>query len=172
MVACIRRGWFRLASGRESDFYIDLRPLTLSQEGACLAARALLDRVRGSPEGITAVAGLTMGADPLVSTVGCLAHLEGVPLGLAYVRKEAKAHGAGRRVEGPPLGSGLRVAVLEDVVTTGGSALSAREALLSEYGCQVPLVLALVDREEGGREALEAAGCRLEVLYRRSELER
>lgn len=166
--ATVRRGPFTLASGRTSDLYIDGRLVTLDAEGATLTARLFLPRI--AEHRITAVGGLSVGADPLVSTTGALALALGRCLRLVYVRKEPKGHGTKRRVEGPPLAAGDRVAVLEDVVTSGASALRAVDAIRAEYGCTVPLVLALVDREEGGAEALAGAGLAFEALFRRTDL--
>ena len=124
------------------------------------SGRQLLDRVE--PEAV-AVAGLTLGADPLVSAVALQAALVGRSLDALIVRKEAKGHGTGAWLEGPLPEPGARITVLEDVVTTGGSALKAVNQL-REAGYRVDRVVAIVDRQEGGREAMEAAGLELESL--------
>ena len=155
-----RRGRFTLASGRESDHYVNCKPVSLSGVGLALLGRQLLDRVE--PEAV-AVAGLTLGADPLVSAVALQAALVGRSLDALIVRKEAKGHGTGAWLEGPLPEPGARITVLEDVVTTGGSALKAVNQL-REAGYRVDRVVAIVDRQEGGREAMEAAGLELESL--------
>jgi orotate phosphoribosyltransferase len=145
-----------LASGRTSNFYIDCKQAVLTAEGHFLVGW-LFNRVLAeqAPE-VEAVGGLTMGADPLASAVSTMSYLAGRPLPAFYVRKEAKAHGTGQWLEGVKnLRPGMPVAILEDVVTTGGSALKAITRA-REFGLQVALVLGLVDRDEGGREALAA----------------
>lgn len=159
-----------LASGRESDFYIDCRGVALSAEGHALIGRLLLREARRLDPEVAAVGGLSLGADPLASAVSLTSWLEGAPLGAFLVRKEAKAHGKGRTVEGlqllPP---GARAVVLEDVITSGGSALLAIERA-REAGLTVDAVLALVDRGEGGRERLESEGrVRVGSLFSRED---
>jgi orotate phosphoribosyltransferase len=146
----------KLVSGRTSNFYIDCKQAVLSAEGHFLVGwlfgRILADK---APQ-VEAVGGLTMGADPLASAVSTMSFLAGRPLPAFYVRKEPKGHGTAQWLEGAKsLRPGMPVAILEDVVTTGGSALKAI-ARAREFGLQVALVLGLVDREEGGREALAA----------------
>jgi len=158
-----------LASGRESDFYIDTKQATLSAEGHYLVGRLVLAEVRALVAGVQAVGGLTMGADPIASAVSLTSFLAGEPVPAFYVRKDPKGHGTNQWVEGkkgvPP---GARVCVLEDVVTTGASTLKAVERCGTE-GFRVGGVVALVDREEGGREAIEAKGVPLRSLFRRSD---
>ena len=163
-----RRGRFTLASGRESDLYIDARLTTMSPEGLTLIGPAGLAAIEAAGWAADAVGGLTLGADPVSYAIAYASALAGRPLRAFTVRKEAKAHGTGRLVEGP-FRAGDRVAVIEDVITTGGSALRAVEALRAAGGT-VAGVLALVDREEGGREALEAAGLPVVSLTRASEI--
>ena len=117
---------------------------------------------------VQAVGGLTLGADPIAYAIAYASMLAGEPVRAFTVRKEAKAHGTGRLVEGP-FERGDRVAIVEDVITTGGSALRATEAVRVAGG-EIAGVLALVDREEGGREALEAAGLRVHALTTASEI--
>jgi orotate phosphoribosyltransferase len=152
----IKRGQFVLASGRTSTFYIDARLTTMSAEGLVLIGRLGLAAIRSQHWAATAVGGLTMGADPVAYAVAAQSVASPPILNAFSVRKEAKAHGTGRRVEGN-FSSGQSVVVVEDVITTGGSALKAIEAIREEGG-QVLGILAVVDREEGGRAALEAAG--------------
>ncbi|RMG45370.1 MAG: orotate phosphoribosyltransferase [Acidobacteria bacterium] len=164
----LRRGRFRLASGRESDYYLDCRRTTLSAEGATLVGElvlAALDRRGWRP---AAVGGLTLGADPVAVATAVVSQISGRPVAAFIVRKKPKDHGTGRRIEGcPPPGS--RVVLVEDVVTTGGSALEAAGAC-REAGLEILGAVAIVDREEGGREAIEAAGIPLEALFTASEL--
>lgn len=153
-----RRGTFTLASGRTSDLYIDARLTTMSPDGLALIGPLALDLLEQSGWGADAVGGLTLGADPVAYAVA-YASTVGRPrerwVRAFTVRKQAKAHGTGQRIEGP-FRAGDRVAVVEDVITTGGSALQAVEVVRAAGGTVVG-VLAVVDREEGGREAIEAA---------------
>ena len=158
-----------LASGRESDFYIDVKRTALTAEGHVLVGRCLFDRVRRLHPLVRAVGGLTLGADPLASAVALTSFLEGEPVDAFVVRKEPKGHGTGQWIEGRrTIPDGSRVAVLEDVVTSGGSALKAIERCRAER-LQVVGCFALVDRREGGREAIEAAGVPLDALYARED---
>ena len=158
-----------LASGRESDFYIDTKQATLTAEGHFLVGRLVLSRLVAAYPDAQAVGGMTMGADPIASAVSLTSWLWGRPLPAFYVRKEPKGHGTNQWLEGkkaiPP---GARVAVVEDVVTTGGSTLKAVERIRSE-GFLVDGVVALVDRQEGGCEAVRAAGISIEALFVRSD---
>ena len=165
-----RRGHFTLASGRQSTLYIDARLTTMSPDGLALIGPLALAAILQSSWAVTAVGGLTLGADPVTYAIAYASALQGRPLRAFTVRKEAKQHGTGRLIEGP-FREGDRVAVIEDVITTGGSALRAAEAIRSAGGV-VAGVLALVDREEGGREALEAAGLAVISLTRASEIVR
>jgi orotate phosphoribosyltransferase len=164
-----RRGQFTLASGRISTLYIDARLTTMSPEGLALIGPLGLGVLRHAGWGVDAVGGLTLGADPIAYAISYASALEGEALVRAFtVRKEAKTHGMGRLIEGP-FRTGDRVAVIEDVITTGGSALRAAEAIRTAGG-QVVGVLALVDREEGGRETLERAGLEVRSLTRASDI--
>ena len=158
-----------LASGRESDFYIDCKRTALTAEGHVLIGRCLLERVRRLRPPVRGVGGLTLGADPLASAIALTSFLQGEPVDAFIVRKEPKGHGTGQWIEGrATLPDGSRVAVLEDVVTTGGSALKAIERCRAER-LEVAACLALVDRDEGGREAIEAAGVRVDALFTRGD---
>lgn len=157
-----------LASGRESDFYVDCKRTSLTAEGHWLIGRLLLDRILRHDPQVTAVGGLTLGADPIASAVSMASWLAARPLHGFLVRKEVKGHGTGRWIEGPALQPGSRVAIVEDVVTTGGSGLKACEKA-EGAGLVVSGVFALVDRLEGGREAVEARGYRLESLFDRGD---
>jgi orotate phosphoribosyltransferase len=158
------RGHFVLASGRESTLYIDARLTTMSPDGLALVGPLGLAALRGAGWGVDSVGGLTLGADPVAYAISYASALAGDPLRVFTVRKEPKAHGTGRRIEGS-FQPGDRVAVVEDVITTGGSALTAVRAV-REAGGTVAGVLALVDREEGGREAIEAEGLAVLSLVR------
>ncbi|MDM7937239.1 MAG: orotate phosphoribosyltransferase [Cyanobium sp. CZS 48M] len=161
-----RHGQFTLASGRSSDHYVNCKPVSLSGYGLALLAMALLEQVE---EGAAAVAGLTLGADPLVSGVAMAAAQAGLPLDALIVRKQAKGHGTGAWLEGPLPAAGGRITVLEDVVTTGGSSLKAVEQL-REAGYIVERVVTIVDRQEGGLEAMTAAGLELRSLFLLEEI--
>ena len=163
-----RRGDFVLASGKRSTLYIDARLTTMSPEGLALIGPLALERLGRSGWNVQAVGGLTLGADPISYAISYASAGSGAPLRAFTVRKEPKAHGTGRQIEGP-FRDGDRVAVIEDVITTGGSALRAVDAIRSAGGI-VAGVLALVDREEGGRESLEAAGLHVLALARASEV--
>ena len=152
----LRLGTFTLASGRTSHYYIDGRKVTLSAEGARLIALGVLGLLEAHPD-VTAVGGLTMGADPIVGATLALAPAHGRPgLHGFLVRKQAKAHGTGNLVEGP-LQPGSTVAIVDDVATTGGSSLQAIEAV-EALGCQVALVAVVLDRLEGAAQAFESRG--------------
>ena len=161
-----RLGQFTLASGRTSPHYVNCKPVSLSGEGLELLGALLLEHVEAEA---IAVAGLTLGADPLVSAVAMRASLDGRPLDALIVRKEAKGHGTGAWLEGPLPPAGATICVLEDVVTSGGSALKAVEQL-RQAGYRVDRVVAIVDREEGGLETLTAAGLELASLFRLREV--
>lgn len=163
-----RRGHFTLASGRQSTLYIDARLTTMSPDGLSLIGPLGFEALCASRWGVAAVGGLTLGADPVSYAIAYASAVAGAPLRAFTVRKEAKTHGTGRLIEGP-FRAGDRVAVIEDVITTGGSALRAADAIRAAGGL-VAGVLALVDREEGGREALEAAGLPVLALARASDI--
>ena len=163
-----RRGSFTLASGRQSSVYIDARLTTMSPEGLSLIGPAGLRAIRDARWNVTAIGGLTLGADPISYAISYASAGSPSALRAFTVRKEAKAHGTGRLIEGP-FRSGDTVAVIEDVITTGGSALRAVDAVRAAGGT-VAGVLALVDREEGGREAIELAGLQVVSLARASEV--
>jgi len=158
-----------LASGKESDFYVDCKRTALTAEGHVLVGRCLFALLREIKPLVRGVGGLTLGADPIASAVSLTSFLEGEPVDAFIVRKEPKGHGTGQWIEGrKTIPDGSRVVVLEDVVTTGGSALKAIERCRSEN--LVPVAcLALVDRLEGGREAIEAAGVPLTALFTRKD---
>lgn len=156
-----RHGQFTLASGRSSDHYVNCKPVSLSGIGLALLGSLLLEQVETDA---SAVAGLTLGADPLVSAVALQAALAGRALDALIVRKEAKGHGTGAWLEGPLPPDASIITVLEDVVTTGGSSLKA-VTQLRQAGYRVNRVVTIVDRQEGGLEAMTAAGLELRSLF-------
>jgi orotate phosphoribosyltransferase len=166
---CVERREIVLSSGKQSDFYLDLRRLLMRPRGLRLAGEQVLERLlTGAP--VDAVGGMAVGAVPLVAAVlAAAAQREPTPeLVGFFVRKEAKRHGLGRRLEGA-FSPGQTVALVEDTTTTGGSTLEALDAL-TEAGGKVARVLCLVDRGEGAREAFAARGLALEPLFTRREL--
>jgi orotate phosphoribosyltransferase len=163
-----RVGDFTLSSGARSRFYIDCRTTTTHAEGQAVVGRLGLAAVRDAGLRPDAIGGLTMGADPVAYAVAHASWIAGDPVNAFTVRKEPKAHGTGKRVEGC-FAAGMRVVVVEDVITTGGSALKAIEAVEAEGG-EVIAVLSLVDREEGGREAIEARGYPVHAIVGVGEL--
>jgi orotate phosphoribosyltransferase len=163
-----KRGDFTLASGRPSTLYIDARLTTMSPEGLRMIGSAGLQALRDARWNVDSIGGLTLGADPISYAIAYASAESSMPIRAFTVRKEAKAHGLGRLIEGP-FEQGDRVAVVEDVITTGGSALKAAQAI-RDAGGKVVGVLTLVDREEGGREALEAHGLVVIALTRASEI--
>lgn len=159
-------GDFTLASGKKAKFYLDCRKLTLHPLGANQIGAGMLELLGSSlPD---AVGGMAIGADPITAATITLAGQQEKNLLGFIVRKEAKQHGTGRQVEGP-VAPGMDVVIVEDVVTSGGSALKAVEAV-REFGLNVNKVLAVVDRLEGGREAMEAAGLELQTLVTVADL--
>jgi len=148
------RGRVTLASGKQADYYVDMRAVTLSGRGAPLVGRVMLGLV--SDWRFDAVGGLTMGADPVALAMVHAAAAQGRCLDAFVVRKEAKAHGLNKRIEGPSV-AGRRVLVVEDTSTTGGSPLTAVDAL-REAGATVVGVAVVVDRDAGARQAIQAAG--------------
>jgi len=157
----LSHGHFILSSGKESSYYLDGRLVTLSAEGGYLTGKLMLERFSGLD--VQAVGGLTMGADPVATAISLVSYLEGHPIPAFLVRKETKAHGKQKLVEGP-LPERARVAIVEDTVTTGESMLKAIAAV-EELGCTVAIVLCLVDRLEGGREHIEGLGYHYESLF-------
>ena len=164
----VKRGQFTLASGRQSEYYIDARLTTMSPQGLSLIGPLALSEIEEAGWNVDAVGGLTLGADPIAYAVSYASAIAGRPLRAFTVRKEAKDHGTGKLIEGP-FQAGDRVAVIEDVITSGGSALRAIEAIHAANGT-VAGVLALVDREEGGRQTIESSGIEVISLVRVSEV--
>ena len=164
----VRRGNFTLASGRQSSFYVDCRLTTMSPKGLSSIGPLGLTTIRDRGWDADSVGGLTLGADPVSYAISYASAETKKPLRAFTVRKEAKAHGTGKLIEGP-FETSDRVVVIEDVITTGGSALKAAEVIRAA-GATILGVLAVVDREEGGREAIEAAGYQVASLAKVSEI--
>lgn len=164
----VQTGDFVLASGRRSRYYIDCRRTTMHAEGLALIGALGLAAIRAAGWTPAAVGGLTLGADPVAYALARASHDAPPAIHGFTVRKQAKAHGAGKRVEGCFV-TGQHVVVVEDVITTGGSALEAARAVRAEGGA-IMGILALVDREEGGREAIEAEGYPVRSLLTVAEL--
>jgi orotate phosphoribosyltransferase len=162
------RGEFTLASGKQSKYYIDARLTTMSPEGLSLIGRLGLSTLRQSGWAIDAIGGLTLGADPISYAISYASAGSDRPLRAFTVRKETKTHGTGRLIEGP-FREGDHVVVIEDVITTGGSALRAIDAIRAAHGT-VEGVLALVDREEGGRQMIESTGVSIISLVSAGEI--
>ena len=164
----VKRGDFVLASGARSSYYVDCRTTTTHAEGQFLVGELGWELLRASGLKPDAVGGLTMGADPVAYAIAHTSWLAGEPVHAFSVRKQPKEHGTGKRVEGC-FASGNRVVVIEDVITSGGSALQACDAVEAEGG-EVLGVLAVLDREAGGREKIEQRGHPVLTLFRISEL--
>lgn len=166
-------GEFTLVSGAKSDFYVDSKMTTLDPRGAdligALGWARLKEYVASHALSLDGVGGLTMGADPIALAVALRAYQEDQQTLQAYcIRKEPKGHGRGKQVEGD-FKAGAQVAVIDDVITTGGSTLKAISAI-REAGGHVAVALVLVDREEGGRAAIEAEGVPVIALFSKSQL--
>ena len=163
-----KEGSFVLASGRTSDYYFDCRQTALHPEGAWLIGNLLFDIVKDLS--IAGVGGPTLGADPLVSAVSVISYEKGRPLPGFLVRKESKGHGTNNYIEGlANFKAGDSIALLEDVVTSGGSGLTACSKV-EAAGMKVAAVVSIMDREEGGREKMAEQGYRLISLFTRKEL--
>jgi orotate phosphoribosyltransferase len=163
------RGEITLASGRRSDFYFNLKPTMLDPEGAALLAELSFEALKD--DGLDYVGGLEMGAVPIAGALAQLSWLKGHPIAAFFVRKKPKEHGAKLAIEGLAKGESLRgkrVVIVEDVTTTGGSALKAVEAV-REAGAEVALVLTMVDRDEGATETFAEAGIPFRSLYKAGE---
>ncbi len=178
LLAILRRksviyGDFTLASGKKSDFYCDARMTTLDPQGAIALGEAGWELVREAAQKLgvnpVAIGGLTMGADPVALAIGIGAALSGAELQVFSIRKQAKSHGRGRLIEGN-FKSGDTVVIVDDTVTTGGSTLEAIEKVRAEGGT-VAFAVVVVDRGEGGREAIEGSGVPVVALFTRAEID-
>jgi orotate phosphoribosyltransferase len=157
----LRFGDFTLASGKKASYYLDCRQITLDAQGARLVGARMLALLQGDLPNL--VGGMAIGADPITAAILTLAGVQGLALRGVMVRKEPKQHGTGKLVEGP-FHEGESIAIVEDVVTTGGSSLLAIERC-EAVGLKVQRVLAIIDRLEGGREAFAARGYELTTLF-------
>lgn len=166
----VLRGEFTLASGKKSNYYIDARLVTLSPLGACLIGPAVLESVKDEVMAgrIHAVGGMSIGADPIAVAVSIASMKQRTPLVAFIVRKEVKDHGTGKRIEGP-LQPGMITIIVEDVTTTGGSAIKAIEAVM-DFGCDVHAVVSLIDRQEGASDELKKHRIKFIPLISKDEL--
>lgn len=162
-----REGNFTLSSGQKSSYYINGKEVTLTGDGALAIGRLIFSML---PDATQAVAGLTLGADPIVSAVSVVSAYENSPIPALIIRKEAKEHGTKAYIEGPTLPQGAKVVVLEDVVTTGRSAMLAVERLRG-VGYTVDRVIALVDREQGGAQFYQSVGLHFEAVFSLTEIQ-
>jgi orotate phosphoribosyltransferase len=162
----IKFGDFTLASGQKSNYYINCKMTTLDSEGLYLISELMLDKLDGLD--CDAIGGLTLGADPIIGAMTALAHKRGRAMTGFIVRKEAKGHGTKSLVEGP-LAEGARVAIVEDVATTGGSAGKAIEAALA-FNCKIVKILVIVDRRQGAEEKFRQMGIEFDPIFRKEEL--
>lgn len=161
-VEALKLGSFVLSSGKTSAYYLDGRVITLTPEGAYLAASLILDAVKSDQ--VAAIGGPTLGADPIAGAVACLAHLNRIPVKTFIVRKAAKEHGTQRQIEGPALPKGSRVLLVDDVATTGKALIEAKEAL-DKAGLVAEKAIVIVDRLEGAAANLEKSGLKLESIF-------
>ena len=156
---------FKLASGKTSNFYVDARVTTLDAEGAYLCGKIFLEMLREFK--VDAVGGYSIGADPIVSAIAVLSFMENNPIPAFIIRKEEKSHGTGKMIEGNfPLRA--RVVIFDDVVTSGGSILKGA-AQVEQQGGTVAAVMAVLDREEGGKEKSEAAGYKFLSIFTKKD---
>lgn len=163
----LKKGKFVLSSGKESNYYLDGRIITMTPEGAYLVGNIILELIKG--RNIDAVGGPTLGADPIVGAVAALSHINKVAIKTFIVRKAAKEHGTQRQVEGPELKPKSKVIIVDDVATTGKALVEAKEAL-DKIGIIVSGAIVIVDRKEGAQENLAKAGVKLEAIFKIDEL--
>lgn len=158
----LKKGKFVLSSGKVSSYYLDGRAITLTPQGAYLAAEIILKMIKA--EKIDAVGGPTLGADPIVGAIAALSYVNKFPVKTFIVRKAAKAHGTQRQIEGPQLKTGSRVILVDDVATTGKALIEAKEAL-DKAGVKADKAIVIVDRGEGARENLAKVGLELDAIF-------
>jgi orotate phosphoribosyltransferase len=158
----LQRGDFTLASGKKASYYLDCRQITLHPLGANVIAEGMLEVIQSRGDLPSAVGGMAIGADPITASIVTLAGQRGLPLKGFMVRKEPKGHGMGKQVEGP-VQPGQRVVIVEDVITSGGSAIKAVEAAQA-FGLKVDCVIGIIDRLAGGADAFAAIGLQLITL--------
>ena len=162
----LKRGKFLLSSGKESDYYLDGRVITLNPQGAYLVASIILDMLKG--EVLDAVGGPTLGADPISGALAALSYIYGQPIKTFIVRKQAKGHGTLQQVEGPELKSGDRVILIDDVATSGKAILEAKQAL-DKIGVIADKAIVIVDRNQGAVDNLAKVGIKLESIFKITE---
>lgn len=159
-----------LASGKESDFYIDLRNITLHSEGIYLVANLLFELIKTNFPEVKAVGGPTLGADPIVAGVSMISYIKNNPINAFIIRKEPKKHGLSKLIEGDKnLHKGMKVLILEDVVTTGESSFKAYNIAM-EFGLDVQGILAIVDREDGAKEFFEGKNIKFHSLFTKKDI--
>ena len=158
----LKRGKFILSSGKESNYYLDGRIITLTPEGAYLTAAIILEMIKG--RNIAAIGGPTLGADPITGAIAALSHINKIPLTTFIVRKSPKEHGTRQQIEGPQLKKGSRVVLVDDVATTGKALIEAK-GVLDKLGVIVDSAIVIVDRNEGAQESLNNAGLKLESIF-------
>lgn len=159
----LKRGKFVLSSGLESNYYLDGRVITLSPQGAYLAANIILEMIKG--RALNALGGPTLGADPICGAVAALSYLTACPIKTFIVRKQAKGHGTQQQIEGPALKKGDRVVLVDDVATSGKAILEAKEAL-DKIGVIAQQAIVIVDRNQGAAENLDRVGLKLESIFK------
>jgi orotate phosphoribosyltransferase len=157
---------FTLASGKTSDFYVDARITTLDPEGATLCGKIFLQMLDGFK--VDSVGGYSIGADPIVTAIAVVSHLENRPLPAFIIRKEEKVHGTRRMIEGN-FHAGDRVALFDDVITSGGSIIKGAKQVEAQGG-KVEVIMAVLDREDGGRETIESQGYRFLTIFTKKDL--
>ncbi|MEA5472083.1 orotate phosphoribosyltransferase [Spirulina sp. 06S082] len=162
-----KEGDFVLSSGQRSSYYINAKPVILNPFGALATGRLLFAML---PKTAQAVAGLTLGADPIVTSVSIVSAYENRPISAFIIRKEAKGHGTMAYIEGPTLELGTEVVVLEDVVTTGASAMKAVKRL-RDVGYKVDQIITLVDRQQGGAQLYEEEGLKFQSVFTIKEIQ-
>ena len=162
-----KEGDFVLSSGQKSNFYLNGKQVTLRADGALLVGQLIFSMLANNTQ---AVAGLTLGADPMVTAVSVVSAYENKPIPAFIIRKKAKGHGTKAYIEGPELATGATVTVLEDVVTTGKSAMQAVERL-SDAGYKVDKIISLVDRQAGGAEFYASQGLEFESIFTIAEIQ-
>ncbi len=158
----LKRGKVILSSGKESNYYLDGRIITLTPEGAYLVASIILEMVNG--KGINAIGGPTLGADPITGAIAAVSHINNIPLKTFIVRKAAKEYGMQRQVEGPLLKKGEKVIIVDDVATSGKSIIEAKTAL-DKLEVKIEGAIVIVDRNEGAKENLARVGCELSSIF-------
>jgi len=162
----VRHGKFILASGKESDLYVDLRKVTLNPKGAFLIGSIIFEMIRD--RGVDAVGGMSLGADPIAVATSMVAYRSGVSMNAFLVRKGKKEHGMKNMIEGP-VAAGQRVVVVEDVITTGSSTIQAIEHI-EDAGLIVDIVIGILDRDEGGKQAIESLGYEVHSILERKDI--